>query len=66
MNNEKFYEIMDLIMLLYDITDRISSEDCRDYYSLQIKERYKDNIKVILLGNKIDLEDKREIPLEEE
>ena len=41
MNNEKFYEIMDLIMLLYDITDRYSSEDCRDYYSLQIKERSK-------------------------
>lgn len=65
MNNEKYYEFMDLIMLLYDITDRHSFQDCIDYFSLQIKERCNDNVKVILLGNKADLEDKREVPLEE-
>ena len=41
--------------MVYDISNRKSFEECK-YYIGQIKERCKKNIKVILLGNKTDLE----------
>jgi small GTP-binding protein len=58
--NENYYRNADCCLLVYDITNVKSFEECK-YYSTQIKERCKKNIKVILLGNKMDLEDKRKI-----
>ena len=58
--NENYYRKADCCLLVYDITDVKSFEECK-YYCEQIKERCKKNIKVILLGNKTDLENERQI-----
>ena len=52
-------------MLVYDITSRKSFEEIKQYYFPKIKEFCKNDIKIILLGNKADLEDKREVSAEE-
>ena len=40
-------------------------DECKNYYNNNIKEKCKKNIKVILLGNKTDLEDQRQVKPEE-
>ena len=62
--NESYYRNADCCLLVYDITNKKSFEECK-YYIQQIKDRCKQNIKVIVLGNKTDLEDQRQIPAEE-
>ena len=52
-------------MLVYDISNRNSFEIIKEYYCPKIKELCKKNIPIILLGNKADLEDKREVTIEE-
>jgi small GTP-binding protein len=63
--NESYYKKADCCLLVYDISNRASFEECKGYYNDNIKERCKPNIKVILLGNKSDLENKRQVPPEE-
>ena len=53
------------IILVYDITNKYSFDECKNYFSLKIKEKCKDNVKVILLGNKSDLENDRVVSYEE-
>ena len=52
------------IVLLYDITNKVSFENVRNWLK-QIKEEVDDNVCIILVGNKIDLEDKRQVTKEE-
>ena len=52
------------IVLLYDITDKGTFESVRNWIK-QIKEEVDDNVCIILVGNKIDLEDKRQVTKEE-
>jgi len=61
--NESYYKKADCCLLVYDITNKKTFDECK-YYSKEIKERCQKNVKVILLGNKTDLEDKRVIPPE--
>ena len=61
--NEHYYKKADACLLVYDISDKKTFEECK-YYSQQIKERCKEDIKVILLGNKTDLKDNREVSSE--
>ena len=63
--NESYYRQADCCLLVYDITNRESFEECKGYYNDNIKQRCKSNIKVVLLGNKTDLEDERAVPSEE-
>ena len=51
--------------MVYDITNRESFEECKNYYNIKLKEKCKKDIKVILLGNKTDLEDQRKVSSEE-
>ena len=51
--------------LIYDICYKHTFNECKNYYCEKIKQLCKDNIKVILIGNKKDLEYKREISFEE-
>lgn len=59
------YPHADGIILVYDITDKNSFEECETYYDIKIKDLCQKNIKKILLGNKSDLEDERVIKTEE-
>ena len=62
--NESYYRRADCCLLVYDISERKSFDECK-YYSKKIKEKCKENIVTILLGNKTDLDYKRQIPSEE-
>ena len=62
--NKQYYKMADCILLVYDITERSSFEEI-DYYIKEIKNNCNEDIKVILLGNKSDLKDKRDISQEE-
>ena len=63
--NTNYYRKASCCLLVYDITDRKSFEDCEKYYNEKIKEYCKKDINIILLGNKTDLENERKIPSEE-
>jgi len=56
---------MDSIILIYDISNRESFEECKTYYRNTIKEKCRDKIKVLLIGNKNDYEEKRKVTTEE-
>ena len=60
-----YYRNADCCLLVYDVTNRKSFEECKNYYNKKLKEYSDKIIKIILLGNKTDLEDKRVIFPEE-
>ena len=60
-----YYKKADAVLLVYDITNRKSFENIKKYYVDIIRDNCKKDIIVLLLGNKIDKEEKREVPLEE-
>ena len=62
--SNQYYQKADGILLVYDITNQASFDEIKNYYSKQIKDRCKFGVKVLLLGNKTDLEDERKISLE--
>jgi len=49
---------------MYDITNKDSFEDCRNFNEI-IKERCKENVKLFLLGNKSDIENERQVSEQE-
>ena len=63
--NENYYRKSDGCVLVYDITNEKSFDELKEYYIPKLKEKCKENIKTILLGNKSDLENERKIPSEE-
>ena len=63
--NNQYYTNADCCLLVYDITNRKSFEECKNYFNKNLIDKCKKNIKVILLGNNTDLEDKREVKSEE-
>ena len=63
--NESYYQKADSVLLVYDISNRKSFEQVKNYYCPKIKENYKKKVPIILLGNKGDKEDHREVSIEE-
>ena len=63
--NEYFYKHADCCLLVYDITCKKSFEVIKEYYVKKLKESCRNIIKVLLLGNKTDLNEKREISLKD-
>ena len=61
---DRFYKEAHGILLVYDITNMESFDEIRNYYNEKIKENCNDEIRIILLGNKTDLEEDRKIPAE--
>ena len=59
--NENFYKQANCCLLVYDITNKESFNKIKNYYVNKIKENCKSIVKVLLLGNKTDLNDKREV-----
>jgi small GTP-binding protein len=63
--NTQYYRGADCCLLVYDITDKKSFEEIKKYYNQEIKDKCPKHVKVILLGNKTDLENERKISSEE-
>ena len=63
--NEQYYKSADGVLLVFDIANKTSFDKIKTYYIAKIKEKCKIGIPIILLGNKTDLEDKREVSQEE-
>ena len=63
--NTSYYRKADCCLLVYDISNKYSFEQQKDYFIETIKEKCKKNNQIILLGNKTDLEDKRQVSSEE-
>ena len=63
--NESYFRKADAALLVYDISLRKTFDSIKDYYCPKIKEFCKKNIPIILLGNKADKENLREIQPEE-
>lgn len=63
--NSQYYRKANAILLLYDITKKYSFDEINNYYSKEIRERCNKNIPVVLIGNKLDLENERKVSQEE-
>ena len=63
--NSKYYKDADCCLLVYAINSKDSFERIKDYYIKQLNENNKSIIKVMLLGNKTDLEEERVISKED-
>ena len=63
--NRQYYRRADCCVLVYDITNEDSFKEWKNYYHKEIINNCKKDIKVILVGNKTDLEDKRKVKKED-
>ena len=59
--NDTYYKIAECCLLVYDITKKDSFDRIIDEYIPKIKEKCYKDIKIILLGNKADLKEEREV-----
>jgi len=59
-----YYKGVEGIMLCYDITSRKSFFEL-EVWTPEIKEKARENVTMYLVGTKCDLEDQRQVPLEE-
>ena len=58
-----FFRNSSLAVLVYSIDDKNSFEDLKKWLK-EIRNQSNSDIKIVLVGNKIDLEDKREVSYE--
>jgi small GTP-binding protein len=61
---KNYYKGAHGIILMYDITSQVSFNNIKNWVS-QIKENTSDKVKIVLVGNKCDIENQRKIPTEE-
>ena len=62
--SKNYYNNSDAFIIVYDITNSKSFENVTNWI-MQIKENASENVKIVLFGNKSDLEDQRIINEEE-
>ena len=62
--SKNYFQSSDGFLVVYDITDK-SSFDTMDYWIEEIKSNSQEHSKMILVGNKCDLEDERQIKNED-
>lgn len=60
-----YYKIADCCLLVYDVTRKCTFEKIQNFYLKELKEKGGYIRKIILLGNKTDLKDKREVSSKE-
>jgi small GTP-binding protein len=60
--NTSYYRQANCCLLVYDITDKRTFDDCKKYYKGNIEEYCPKNIPIVLLGNKSDMENERKVP----
>ena len=61
--NESYYKRANAVLLVYSIANIKSFEKVKKYYVPKIAECCQENIPILLLGNKSDLEDKRQVSM---
>ena len=59
------YKKADAILLVYDISEKSSFNKIKNFYAQKIKEYCKKDIPILLLGNKTDKENNRQVTYEE-
>ena len=64
-SNESFYKKVDGFIVVFDITRRNTFEDIRNYFLPKIRENSNDEIPILIIGNKKDLRDSREVSIYE-
>ena len=62
--NESYYKKVDGCIVIYDITDQNSFDEIENYYIPNIKEKCKENIPTLVLGNKLDMNEMRKVSFE--
>ena len=64
--NRIFYSNSKVVILVYDITDKNSFNEVKNYWYEQIKQNcFKENLIIALVANKCDLYEKKQVPDEE-
>ena len=63
--NTNYYRNADCCLLVYDITSKKTFDKIKKYYVSQIKQYGNKIKKIVLLGNKTDLKNNREVTREE-
>jgi len=63
--NRQYYQRANCCVLVYDITRKDTFKECENYYKQEIIKYCKKGIKVLLIGNKEDLEKDRKVAKEE-
>ena len=63
--SRSYFKRADAVLLVYDISDKKSFKRIKDYYIKAIKENCKKDIIILLLGNKADLENERQVSIQE-
>ena len=63
--SRSYYNRADGCLLVYDITSKETFEELESYFLKRIKEFCKKDMKIILLGNKTDLEEQRQVTQDE-
>ena len=55
--------------MVYDVTDRRSFEELRDYWLPEVMSQcdlpFKEDLRLVVVGNKVDLAERREVSYEE-
>ena len=60
-----FYKDADVVVLVYDITNKMSFEELKNYWIEQVLESSPKNIMLVLAANKSDLIEKEQVDEEE-
>ena len=60
-----YYKRADAILLVYDVSERTSFEKIQNFYVKEIKNNCKDDVIILLIGNKADKEESRTVECEE-
>ena len=60
-----YYKKSYSIILVYDVSYKKTFEECKSFYKEEIKKLCSDKVQILLIGNKSDLEERREVTTEE-
>jgi Ras-related protein Rab-1A len=63
--NLNYYRKADAILLVYDISQKKTFNKIKDFYVESIKNKCKEDVIILLIGNKSDLVNKRQVKVEE-
>ena len=63
--NETYYKKADGFIVVFDITNQNSFDDIRDYFLPKIRQNSIEEIPILIIGNKKDLADSREVSIDD-